>query len=46
MKISLIGAGNVATHLGCALKAHDHQIIEVFSRQLENASKLAEELDA
>ena len=45
MDIVLIGAGNVATHLGLALKKH-HKIIQVFSKHLSNASSLAERLDA
>jgi len=39
--ISLIGSGNVATHLGLALKKNNYQITQVFSRTLENAEKLA-----
>ena len=39
--ISLIGSGNVATHLGLALKKNNYQITQVFSRTLENAKKLA-----
>ena len=46
LKIVLIGSGNVATHLSMALKNAQHQIIQVFSRSLENAEKLAKKLNA
>ena len=39
--ISLIGSGNVATHLGLALKKNDYQINQVYSRTLVNAENLA-----
>lgn len=42
MKIVLIGAGNLSTHLGKALISSGHDIIQVFSRTMENASTLAE----
>ncbi len=45
MNIVLIGAGNVATQLGLALKYY-HNILQVFSRQLTNASSLAKKLDS
>lgn len=41
-RIALIGAGNVATHLGKALKQAGYSIIQVFSRTQESASELAE----
>lgn len=44
--ISLIGSGNVATHLGLALKENNYQITQVYSRTLENANKLAKNLNA
>lgn len=44
--ISLIGSGNVATHLGLALKKNNYQINQVYSRTLENAEKLAVILNA
>ena len=44
--ISFIGSGNVATHLGLALKNKNYQIKQVFSRTLENAKILAQSLDA
>ena len=44
MKIVLIGAGNVATHLGKALLASGHNIMQVWSRTTSSASALAETL--
>lgn len=41
MKISIIGAGNVAWHTALALDKAGHQILEVYSRQLEHARQLA-----
>lgn len=41
MKICLIGSGNVATHLGGALIRKGHEIIQIFSRQLDNAVALS-----
>lgn len=46
MKIVLLGSGNVATHLGLALKAAGEEIIQVWSRSMENASALAVKLGA
>jgi predicted short-subunit dehydrogenase-like oxidoreductase (DUF2520 family) len=43
--IVLVGAGNVATNLGIALKKQGHSIIQVFSRTTESARKLSAELD-
>lgn len=40
-KIVLIGSGNVASHLGLILQEKGHQIEQVFSRNKENANKLA-----
>lgn len=45
MKIVLIGAGNVATHLGLALQGAGHNIVQVYSRTELSASTLAERLD-
>lgn len=42
MKIALIGAGNVATHIGMALRAGGHEIVAVFSRTMEAAQELSE----
>lgn len=41
MKIVLIGAGNLATHLGKALLEAGHDIMQVYSRTMESASRLA-----
>ena len=40
-----MGAGNVATHLGLALKNKGHSIIQVFSRTTESARSLSRQLD-
>lgn len=45
MKIALIGAGNVATHLGVALQKAGHELVQVYSRTEASASVLAERLD-
>lgn len=44
MRTVLIGAGNLATHLGEALKQTDFQIVQVYSRTQESASALAARL--
>lgn len=44
MKIALIGAGNVATHLGQALKEKGHTICQVYSRTELSAGTLAARL--
>lgn len=44
MKIALIGAGNLATNLGKAVKKAGHEVLEVFSRTEESASTLASTL--
>lgn len=46
MKISIIGSGNVATHMGKALKAAGHQILQVWSREFDHAEILADQLFA
>lgn len=46
MKIVLIGAGNLATHLGKALYAAGHDMVQVFSRTMQSAEPLASLLDA
>jgi predicted short-subunit dehydrogenase-like oxidoreductase (DUF2520 family) len=46
MKIVLLGSGNVATHLGRALKEANHEIIQVWSRNFEHARVLADNLGA
>lgn len=44
MRISLIGAGNLATQLGIALSEKGHQIVQVWSRTSESAAILASKL--
>ncbi|CAN5578526.1 DUF2520 domain-containing protein [soil metagenome] len=44
MKIVLIGAGNVATHFGLALKKAKHEIVQVFSRSESSSRELARKL--
>lgn len=44
--IVLIGAGNVASHLGIHLKKAGHNIEQVFSKHIDNAEELANVLDA
>jgi predicted short-subunit dehydrogenase-like oxidoreductase (DUF2520 family) len=44
MKIVLIGAGNVATHLGQALVGAGYKVVQVWSRTAESAQMLAERL--
>lgn len=46
MKITLIGAGNLATNLGAALHQAGHQIQQVYSRTEESASRLGRLLEA
>lgn len=45
-RVSLIGSGNVASHLGKALLTAGHRIIEVCSRNPETAAVLAADLSA
>lgn len=44
-KIVIIGAGNVATHLGLCLLENDVAVSQVWSRTLSNARALADKLD-
>jgi len=44
--IILLGSGNVATHLGIALKNNNYTIVQVYSKSIENAKALANKLDA
>lgn len=44
MKIVLLGSGNVATHLGKALKEGGHKIVQVWSRTFAHAQALGEKL--
>jgi predicted short-subunit dehydrogenase-like oxidoreductase (DUF2520 family) len=46
MKITLIGSGNVATHLGAALKNAGHHIVQVYSRDPQHAALLAYHIKA
>ncbi|MEX8546453.1 MAG: Rossmann-like and DUF2520 domain-containing protein [Mucilaginibacter sp.] len=46
MRITLVGSGNVATHLGAALVNAGHRIAQVWSRDLQNAALLAYHLKA
>ena len=46
MRITLIGSGNVATHLGAALKNAGHKIIQVYSPNLQHAALLAYHIKA
>jgi len=46
MRISLIGSGNVATHLGAAFKNAGHTIVQVYSRNANHAALLAYHLGA
>jgi predicted short-subunit dehydrogenase-like oxidoreductase (DUF2520 family) len=41
MHITIIGSGNVATHLAAAFKNAGHNIVQVYSRDMHNASLLA-----
>ena len=44
--IILLGSGNVATHLGIALKNSNYTIVQVYSKSIKNAKILANKLDA
>lgn len=46
MKIVLIGAGRVATHLGAGLQAAGCEVVQVYSRTHQSASALAARLSA
>lgn len=46
INISIIGAGNVATHLGIALHKAGYKINEVYSRSIKNATELSDKIDA
>jgi predicted short-subunit dehydrogenase-like oxidoreductase (DUF2520 family) len=41
MRITIIGSGNVATHLAAAFKNAGHRIVQVYSRNMHNAALLA-----
>ncbi|HHS96271.1 MAG TPA: DUF2520 domain-containing protein, partial [Phaeodactylibacter sp.] len=44
--ISLIGAGNVAQHLGSSFRTQGIDILDVFSRKKKNATALAKDISA
>lgn len=46
MNVTIIGAGNVATHITKRLYEKQHCIIQVFNRSLENATLLADNVNA
>ena len=46
MKISIIGSGNVATHLAQALFVLKHEIIQIYSRNIQHSSILAKQVNA
>lgn len=46
MKIVLIGSGNTATVLGKKMYRSGHTVLQVLSRNLQHAKKLAEDLNA
>ncbi|WP_114937180.1 Rossmann-like and DUF2520 domain-containing protein [Mucilaginibacter endophyticus] len=41
MNITIIGSGNVATHMAAAFKNAGHRIVQVYSRDIQHASLLA-----
>jgi len=41
MRISIIGSGNVATHLSAALKNAGHRLVQVYSPNMQHAAMLA-----
>lgn len=45
MKIAILGAGNVATHVAWALKDAGHEICQIYSRTQLSAETLAQQLD-
>ena len=46
MRVSIIGSGNVATHLAKALKSANVQVLNIWSHNFENAQLLANKVDA
>lgn len=46
MKVVCIGSGNVATHMAIALKSNGAELLQIWSRKLENARNLADLVDA
>lgn len=45
MKIVILGAGNVATHLAWALKEKGYEISQIYSRTIVSAESLAHQID-
>ena len=45
-KISILGAGNVGTHLALALYETDYTVLQIFSREKKNAQDLAKKVNA
>ncbi|MGN6398127.1 MAG: Rossmann-like and DUF2520 domain-containing protein [Mucilaginibacter sp.] len=41
MRITIIGSGNVATHMAAAFRNAGHRIVQVYSRNIQHASLLA-----
>ena len=41
MRITIIGSGNVATHMATAFKNAGHRIVQVYSREMRHAALLA-----
>ncbi|MDR2823883.1 MAG: DUF2520 domain-containing protein, partial [Prevotellaceae bacterium] len=46
MRITIIGSGNVATHLARSLHAECVEIVQIYNRNLHNAKELARKVDA
>ncbi|SDT02946.1 Predicted oxidoreductase, contains short-chain dehydrogenase (SDR) and DUF2520 domains [Mucilaginibacter mallensis] len=46
MRITIIGSGNIATHLGAAFKNAGHRIVQVYSRSAHNSALLAYHIGA
>lgn len=46
MKTVIIGSGNVATHIALALAKAQHQVAQIYSRNIGNAQVLAETVNA
>jgi predicted short-subunit dehydrogenase-like oxidoreductase (DUF2520 family) len=46
MRITLIGSGNVATHLGAAFRNAGHHMVQVYSPNMQNAALLAYHIGA
>ncbi|GAB2687522.1 DUF2520 domain-containing protein [Mucilaginibacter koreensis] len=46
MRITIIGSGNVATHLAAAFKNAGHRLVQIYSRNLQHASLLAYHVNA